>query len=453
MERNGRHLLLLLFAFTCIFILAACDDDDDDDGVPANPQFSGTFRGVGTVTQGGETEETGPFTLTLTVGSPLSGTIRGDGAEESTPISGDAEGDNATFTFASSGECPSEGNGTATLIDDNTLEINVEGSDCDGPFSFTAMPTRVVDASQSADLVRGGLLYDRWWRVNEADEPAETNPTYPVEVNAEVNPPGRMGSQTWRCKECHGWDYQGKDGAYGSGSHFTGIAGILNAQVMAPEDLFDIIRTGTTGLTGTMTGYTSDQLSDNDVQDLVSFIEEGLIDVSPFIDAANQAIDPDLADGEQRYNDTCAACHGVNGDAIDFGGGEGIREIAEDNPQEFFHKVRFGQPGTTMPSAVNNGWTNEEVRNVLGYAQTLPPFGEGEEPPSGDATAGQVIYDAQCAVCHSLGTHDTTTAAGGNELAGKGDRVVNDLSTVDPIMNITLTDQEVADVAAWLDAN
>jgi len=28
----------------------------------------------------------------------------------------------------------------------------------------------------------------------------------------------RSGKDTWRCKECHGWDYMGVDGAYGSGS-------------------------------------------------------------------------------------------------------------------------------------------------------------------------------------------------------------------------------------------
>ena len=26
------------------------------------------------------------------------------------------------------------------------------------------------------------------------------------------------GSDTWRCKECHGWDYMGVDGAYAGGS-------------------------------------------------------------------------------------------------------------------------------------------------------------------------------------------------------------------------------------------
>src|SRR3989337_3912724 len=94
---------------------------------------------------------------------------------------------------------------------------------------------------KSADPVRGGLLYDLWWAVNGADVPTDTNPTYPVETNAEVNPPGRMGSQTWRCKECHGWDYLGNEGLYAfPNSHWTDIEGVLHEE-HSPEELFDLI--------------------------------------------------------------------------------------------------------------------------------------------------------------------------------------------------------------------
>jgi hypothetical protein len=51
-----------------------------------------------------------------------------------------------------------------------------------------------------------------------------------------------------------------------------------------------------------------------------------------------------------------------------------VGTIAVDNPWEFFHKVRAGQPGSNppMPSAIANGWSLEDVLNVLGFAQTLP---------------------------------------------------------------------------------
>ncbi|MCP3904086.1 MAG: hypothetical protein GY715_10675, partial [Planctomycetes bacterium] len=60
------------------------------------------------------------------------------------------------------------------------------------------------------DGVRGGQLWDKWWVVTGAAEPVGDHPLYP--------PAGtQTGSTTWRCKECHGWDYKGVDGAYSSG--------------------------------------------------------------------------------------------------------------------------------------------------------------------------------------------------------------------------------------------
>jgi hypothetical protein len=49
-----------------------------------------------------------------------------------------------------------------------------------------------------------------------------------------------------------------------------------------------------------------------------------------------------------------------------------VGTIATDNPWEFFHKIRVGQPGTNMPAAIKIGWSLEDVLNVLGFAQTLP---------------------------------------------------------------------------------
>jgi mono/diheme cytochrome c family protein len=77
--------------------------------------------------------------------------------------------------------------------------------------------------------------------------------------------------------------------------------------------------------------------------------------------------------------------------------------------------------------------------------------------PVGDPAAGQTKYDTDCGVCHAAGAHDTTVAAGGNDLGGRGQELidagllVNDLSATNAAMNITLTDQEILDIAAFLD--
>ena len=58
----------------------------------------------------------------------------------------------------------------------------------------------------------------------------------------------------------------------------------------------------------------------------------------------------------------------------------------------------------------------------------------------GDATAGQAKFTADCATCHSAAS-----------LRGASSLVTNDLGTLTPAMSgITLTDQEVANVRAFL---
>ncbi|MEE8170240.1 MAG: hypothetical protein V3T70_06810 [Phycisphaerae bacterium] len=76
----------------------------------------------------------------------------------------------------------------------------------------------------AADAVRGGLPYDKYWAVTGGAEPTTDHPLWASRPDTTSNT--RTGADTWRCKECHGWDYKGVSGGYASGSHRTGIAGI-----------------------------------------------------------------------------------------------------------------------------------------------------------------------------------------------------------------------------------
>ncbi len=223
-----------------------------------------------------------------------------------------------------------------------------------------------------ADLLRGGQLYDEWWAVPEVLDPTEPtsgNPGYALTAGT------RTGPDTWRCKECHGWDYKGRDGAYGAGSsHFTGVMGLMHASDEdRPEELFEIVRNG---LTGSAMSQFAAHLSERDVWDVVKFIKEGIIDETPYIDdASGTPIGADVTRGGVLFGAVCAACHGSDGKQLNFGDQaepEYVGTVATDNPWEFLHKVRFGQPGTVMPSAIRMGWSIQDVVNVLGYAQTLP---------------------------------------------------------------------------------
>src|SRR3990172_2048692 len=88
-------------------------------------------------------------------------------------------------------------------------------------------------------IARGGQLYDTWWKVVPgAKEPKDNQPLWALQTTNK-----RKGSVSWRCKECHGWDYAGKDGAYGSGSRYTGFAGVWNAaHKKSVDELAPILR-------------------------------------------------------------------------------------------------------------------------------------------------------------------------------------------------------------------
>jgi len=221
-----------------------------------------------------------------------------------------------------------------------------------------------VDESKlaTADAVRGGLLYDKWWTVNGATEPTGNHPLYPAAGQ-------KSGADTWRCKECHGWDNKGKDGAYSSGSHFTGLNGVYEARNRNSAHIF-----------GKITKHNL-TLSEQDIWDLSKFIKEALVEMDKYINftgAKKKSATGDATLGKALFENTgtgggqCIMCHGADGTAIRFDGGTlAVGDVANDNPWETLHKIRIGHPGSSMPSAVKNGLSITDQINILTHAQTL----------------------------------------------------------------------------------
>lgn len=222
-----------------------------------------------------------------------------------------------------------------------------------------------ANTAHAADAVRGGLLWDRWWTVNGSIQPVGNHPLYPL---AGV----QSGNVTYRCKECHGWDYKGAAGAYGSGSHYTGIPGVFGTTLTTSE-LTDIIKT-TSVPNGH--GYELYGLSDTDIADLVEFIQTLVIDTDLYVDAGAEFIG-DAGQGQTNYSlGSCNFCHGDEGTAINFStpdDPEWVGTIAVANPWELLHKIRFGYPGTAMPSWVGDGGSDQGAADIGAYSQLSQP--------------------------------------------------------------------------------
>ncbi len=248
-------------------------------------------------------------------------------------------------------------NDTVVSVVDYSLLINDP--------AFSDVPAAVPAGFVLADPVRGGLLYDKWWMVNRAAAPSGDHPLYPVAGL-------KTGSTTFRCKECHGWDYRGVDGAYGSGSHFTGIGGVFGTQ-RTPQRVFDLLTSGVVAGGGhDMATY---GMTERDLWDVVKFVFDGVVDTDLYIDGAGQFIGSQI-EGQLEYDQPhCVTCHGAFGDHLDFDPGAAevfLGTVANANPWEFLHKTRFGHPGSAMPSTDLLNWTVQTSADVGVHAQTMP---------------------------------------------------------------------------------
>lgn len=216
----------------------------------------------------------------------------------------------------------------------------------------------VAIAAHSAEvesaLARGGQIYDKWYKVGDVDAPAESHPAYPADKKYAKKP-----KSNWRCKECHGWDYMGKDGAYSSGKHSTGIPGINGAKGKSVADIVGVLKADSHGYAGKM--------SDADLNDVALFVSKGQVDMDQYIDRSNKAPKGDKAKGEAYYNTICANCHGKDGmqpkEMKPFGAQMG-------NPWEVMHKILNGQPAEKMPAL--RAIDRQVIVDIMAHMTTLP---------------------------------------------------------------------------------
>lgn len=186
-------------------------------------------------------------------------------------------------------------------------------------------------------VAQGGRLYDNWWVTCGLPAPKAAHPAYPA-----AGP--QSGASTWRCKECHGWDQRGKDGAYATGSHATGITGITRYAGRDGAAIVSVLKDAVHRF--------DTVLDDAALGRLADFVSRGQADPGGRIDATTKRVTGDAAAGRALFERECAACHGARGRALNFSDAPGEPEyvgtVATDNPWEALHKIRNGQPGAVM---------------------------------------------------------------------------------------------------------
>jgi len=206
----------------------------------------------------------------------------------------------------------------------------------------------------------GGRIYAGWADELDHDALTTTHPAYPAVGK-------KKGAETWRCKECHGWDYRGVNGAYGSGSHYTGIKGIDGMRGADPEKVMAVIRDKTHR-------YSEDMIPDKDLEALALFVSWGQVQMDRLIDPKTKRAYGDVRHGAEIFQTTCAVCHGLNGTLINFADKEGeveyIGTVANANPWETLHNIRFGHAGDAMIGLI--AFPVQDQVDALSYAQTLP---------------------------------------------------------------------------------
>jgi len=216
-----------------------------------------------------------------------------------------------------------------------------------------------VEPTSQWMIAAGGRIYDNWWDALDKKKPEGTHPSYPS--NGQVK-----GANTFRCKECHGWDYRGKDGDYAKGSHATGIRGIRGAAGRDPQAIMKLLR-------APVHGYTVEMLSDAELKRIATFVSSGQHDTKKVFDARSGKPKGNARRGAGIYQTTCAVCHGYDGRLLNWGSKEEpeyIGTAANKFPAEVLHKTRNSHPGVAMINL--RAFPLQDSIDVLAYAQTLP---------------------------------------------------------------------------------
>lgn len=204
-----------------------------------------------------------------------------------------------------------------------------------------------------ASVANGGRLYDDWQVHSGGQRQALPHPAYPPKASY-----ANAANETWRCKECHGWDYKGNQGQYAKGSHATGIVGIRAMAGTDPAKTLAVLR-GPSHYFGAV-------LKHQDLQDLANFVSFGQMDMDTVIDPKSGLSRGDARKGQIHYRTMCAGCHGVDGYFV---AKRHLGKVSRGDPWHSLHNMLNGHPDDTMPAL--RELDASVTKDILAHIQTL----------------------------------------------------------------------------------
>ncbi len=223
----------------------------------------------------------------------------------------------------------------------------------DGYGAVTAADQAAYDAASGS---RGGILYDNWTNA------ASGITGIPTEVTSK--------SEFFRCKSCHAWDGLGNKGSYinraGNASRPNCASSDLRAFVgnhNIKETFLKVKNEGgrtkslNTSYSDIMPDYSA-LIADADVWDLVKYLYTEAFNVSSLYDYTTAGLYPtgtitfsnigrdgSATNGNTYYTSNCVSCHGADGKLI---ATVNVGKLGRTKPNEVWHKVKFGQLGSSM---------------------------------------------------------------------------------------------------------
>ena len=163
---------------------------------------------------------------------------------------------------------------------------------------------------------------------------------------------------------------------------------------------------------------------------VIGLLALGLCFFAPRTAAAQHETAADLLDGERAYRNTCANCHGPDGDVIagiDLGRGRFRRPMTD---EDLVRIIRTGIPNTPMPASQ---MTVEQAQKIVAYLRNRATAARGSIA-AGDPARGKAGFEKTCTACHRV--------------AGSGSRVGPDLTDVGLRRNAAELERALVDPGA-----